>query len=114
MRGILATLVHRRIFGIRLMELIAGGMFAVTASGVYTIKAAASREAAAIAEKNREIAGEIRRQTMLRANLAELERPARLAEELSVANLHLAPISAKQEAAPTDLTELARRAGVSR
>jgi hypothetical protein len=108
MRGLAAALVHRRICGIRLMELIAGLVLMVLAAAVYQTKASASHEAAAIADTNRKIALEVRRQGMLRARLANLERPARL-EALSSAFLGLAPVSAKREAAPTDLMELSRR-----
>lgn len=107
-----SRLFARRLRGFRLVDLLALGCLLVLATGVYLAKAGAGREAASIADVDKQIAAEKRRVRLLRAELARLEQPARL-ERLS-AYLGLAPAPAAREAQVAALPDLARRTETAR
>lgn len=109
MMKLIATLFARRVRGFRLVEVVAFGCLAAVVLAVYLTKAAAGRESATITSTNHDIAEERARVRVLRAELAHLEQPERL-ERLSTEYLALAPVSAKHEAEPEALTEIARGA----
>lgn len=109
----LATLYARRFRGVRVVDLIAGGLLAVTAVGVMVFKAEANREATEIARLEKEIAQERESLRLLRAETAHLEQPSRV-ERLSRAHLGLEPVRAKHEAEPDALIEIARGSGAAR
>jgi hypothetical protein len=73
---------------------------------VYLTKAAANEERAAITKAERQIAQERRTLRLLKAEAAHLERPERI-ERLSETHLGLAPVSARREAQPENLPEIA-------
>jgi hypothetical protein len=101
-------LFNRRIRGFRLIEILAAGCLAALVLSVYLTKAAAGREASAIAQTDRDIAEEQKRVRVLRAELAHLEQPARL-EALASQYLSFGPVAAGHETAPEGLAEIARQ-----
>jgi cell division protein FtsL len=107
--GVVKDLFERRVRGVRVVE--AGGFacLVVLVLGVYFSKAGAGAEGAQIADTTRQIAAEQQRVRLLRAELSRLEAPERL-ERLSTQYLGMAPASAKQEAAPDALANLAHPA----
>ena len=107
-----SRLFARRLRGFRLVDLLALGCLLILATGVYLAKAGAGREAASIAEVDKQIVAETRQVRLLRAELAHLEQPARL-ERLS-AYLGLQPAPASHEATAAALPDLAGRTEVAR
>ena len=105
--NVLARAFSARLRGFRLVDLAALGCLLVLATGVYLAKAGAGREAAAIADVDRQITAEKRRVRLLRAEVAHLEQPARL-ERLS-GYLGLQPALAAHEAQVRSLSDLAQR-----
>jgi cell division protein FtsL len=97
----------RRIRGFRLIDLIGVGLLVFLIVGVYLFKTMAGRERSEIASVERQIAGEKDRIRLLEAEVAHLEQPGRI-ERLSTQYLGLKPVSAKNEATPDRLMELAR------
>ena len=108
--SVFKRMFDRKVRGFRVVELMAAACLAVLVLSVYLTKAAAGREAAAIASANQDITDEQRRLRILKAELAHLEQPERL-EALSTRYLALAPVAAKHETVPDGLTEVARQAG---
>ncbi len=110
LNAVFDRLFNRRIRGFRPIEILAGACLAVLVLSVYLTKAAAGREAAAIAQTDHDIADEQRRLRVLKAELAHLEQPERL-EVLASQYLSLGPVPAKRETVPEGLSEVARQAG---
>ena len=106
----LKTMFDRKVRGFRVVEIMAAACLAVLVLSVYLTKAAAGREAAAIASANQDITDEQRRVRVLQAELAHLEQPERL-EYLSSRYLALAPVAARRETQPEGLSEVARQGG---
>lgn len=98
---------ERRVRGVRVIELWAGGLTLVLALGVYLAKTGAGDEGADIARTQVEIAQEQRQIRLLKAEVAYLEQPQRL-ERLSSAYLGLQPMSGKRETVEANLSEVAR------
>jgi hypothetical protein len=90
-----------------LLDLIAAGLLVLLVLGVYLAKTMAGRERAEIAGMDRRIVEERARIRLLQAEVAHLEEPARL-ERLSVAYLHMAPVSIQRALGPDGLAEVAR------
>jgi hypothetical protein len=109
---LISTLFNRRVRGFRVMEIIAGAFLVALVLSVYLTKAAAGREAAAIASVDRDIAEQERQVRLLKASLAQLEQPERL-ESLSTRYLSLAPVAPKRETAPAALAEVAHQAAAT-
>ncbi len=80
---------------------------------LYLTKTAAGSEGARLIEVNRKIAEEQRRVKLLKAELAYLEQPRRI-ERLAQNYLALQPLSAKHEAQPAALAEIARQSNTAR
>ena len=98
---------ERRVRGVRVVELWAGGLTLVLALGVYLAKTGAGDEGADIARTQVEINREQREIRLLKAEVAYLEQPQRL-ERLSSAFLGLQPMSGKRETVVENLQEVAR------
>ncbi len=96
-----------RVRGFNLAETLALGCLIILMLIVYLVKTRAGVETAQITDLNRQIADESREVRRLRDAVGRLESPSRL-ERLSQHYLALAPLSARQEAAPEDLAEIAR------
>ncbi|MBE7219775.1 MAG: cell division protein [Caulobacteraceae bacterium] len=103
------ALLNRRWRGVRVVNLAAVACLAVLVLGVYAFKAGAGRETARISDVDAQIADERRHVRLLRAELAHLEQPARLAR-LSGAYLGMAPSGGAHEAQVDSLSEVARAA----
>jgi hypothetical protein len=101
---------ERRVRGVRLIELWAGGLTLVLALGVYLAKTTAGDEGADIARAQAQIAKEQRQIRLLRAEVAFLEQPERL-QRLSSAYLGLEPMAGKRETPVENLQEIARIGG---
>ena len=108
--SVFKRMFDRKVRGFRVVELMAAACLAVLVLSVYLTKAAAGREAAAIASANQDITDEQRRLRILKAELAHLEQPERL-ENLSTRYLALAPVSARRETQADGLSEVARQGG---
>ncbi len=102
----IARLFDRRVRGFRVIEVVALACVVMLIFWVYLTKAQAGGERARIARIDAEIAAEERKLRLLTAEAAHLEQPARI-EELSEAYLGLEPVSAKREAQPDRLPEIA-------
>jgi hypothetical protein len=98
---------ERRVRGVRVIELWAGGLTLVLALGVYLAKTGAGDEGADIARTQVQINQEQREIRLLKAEVAYLEQPQRL-ERLSSAFLGLQPMSGKRETVVENLSEVAR------
>jgi hypothetical protein len=96
------SLITRRIWGFRILDLMAAGLLVALILSVYLAKTIAGSERSQITTVEREISLEHDRIRLLEAEVAHLERPDRL-EELSVSYLNLAPIEARRETTPEDL-----------
>jgi hypothetical protein len=103
-----AGFMGRSLRGVRLVEFGALLVMLVMALGVYLAKASAGRERADITQVEAQIGDEQKRLRLLQAEVAHLEEPQRLAN-LS-AQIGLAPTSARREAAPETLGEIAHQA----
>ena len=90
------SLLDRRVWGFRLVDLAALGLLIALVLTVYLAKTIAGKERAEIAMVERRIAGEHARIRLLQAEVAHLERPSRI-QQLSVGHLNMAPLVAKQE-----------------
>ena len=102
----IATLFKRRVRGFRLVDLLALAFLLVLAFTVYAFKTFAGRESADINDVQRQIVEEQKRVRLLRAEIAHLEDPTRLAR-LSTQYLGLKPVAAKREATLEALPEIA-------
>ena len=105
-----ATQALKRVFdwkvrGIRWIEIIGVVLVAAMIFSVYLAKAAAASEGARIASLERQITQNGQRVRLLRAEVARLERPARL-EALS-RGAGLAPVDVHRRATEASLPELA-------
>jgi hypothetical protein len=98
---------ERRVRGVRVIELWAGGLTLALALGVYLAKTNAGDEGADIARTQIQINREQRQIRLLKAEVAYLEQPQRL-ERLSSAYLGLQPMSGKRETVVENLQEVAR------
>ncbi len=107
-QGSLVQLFRIRIRGVSLVEAMAFVCLSVLVIGVYFYKANAGQESARIKDLDREIQQEDQQVRRLREQLTTLQQPARI-ERLSQQYLNLGPMGAQQEAAPEDLTDIARR-----
>lgn len=106
----IADLFRRKIRGVRLLDVAAAGLFAVTAIGVMVFKADANKDRTEITLLEKQIRQERETLRLLRAEAAHLEQPSRV-ERLSREHLGLAPVKAKHEAEPDSLVEIARAGG---
>jgi cell division protein FtsL len=106
------SLLDRRVRGFRLVDLIAAALLVALILGVYLAKTMAGRERAEIASVERQIDEEKARIRLLQAEVAHLEEPARL-EHLSVAYLHMAPVSIKRDVDVAGLADIARTAMIT-
>lgn len=105
----IASLFQHRVRGFRVIDVALGGVFAVTALSVMVFKADATRDRNEIARMEKAIAHERSTLRLLRAEAAHLEQPARV-ERLSRDHLGLQPVTARHEAGPDGLVEIARGA----
>jgi hypothetical protein len=103
----MTSVFNRRIRGFRLVDLVGVGLLVFLIVGVYLAKTMAGRERSEIATVERHITAEKVRIRLLEAEVAHLEQPGRI-ERLSTMYLGLKPVSAKNEATPDRLMELAR------
>jgi hypothetical protein len=103
------SLLHRKVRGFKLVDVVALALLAALVLGVYLAKTMAGRERAEIARVERTIAAERGRIRLLEAEVSHLEQPARIGQ-LSQAYLGLAPITAENEATPEALDEIAAEA----
>ena len=94
-----------KVRGIRWIEIIGVVLVAAMIFSVYLAKAAAASEGARIASLERQITQNGQRVRLLRAEVARLERPARL-EALS-RGAGLAPVDVHRRATEASLPELA-------
>ncbi len=106
----LRSFFERRVRGVRLIELWAGGLTLALALGVYLAKTTAGDEGADIARTQSHIVKEQRQIRLLRAEVAFLEQPERL-QRLSSAYLGLEPMAGKRETPVENLQEIARIGG---
>jgi cell division protein FtsL len=102
----IARVFKRRVRGFRLVDLMALALLLVLAFTVYGFKTFAGRESADINDVQRQITQEQKRVRLLRAEIAHLEDPTRLAR-LSTQYLGLKPVAAKREATLDALPEIA-------
>ena len=98
----------RKVRGVRVMNLVAGGCLLLVVLGVYGSKDGAGAEAAKIADTNRQIVAEDQRVRLLRAERAYLTQPERL-RRLSAQYLDMQPVKPAHELSP-DALALARPA----
>lgn len=103
-----AGFLGRSLRGVRLVEF--GGLLVllVMATGVYLAKAAAGRERADITQVQGQIEDEQKRLRLLRAEVAHLEEPGRLAR-LS-AQIGLGPTVVRRQGSADELDQIARDA----
>lgn len=99
------SLLNRKIWGIRWVEIFGGVMVAAMVASIYVAKAAAGRETARIAEIDRQIDESGERVRLLRAEVARLEQPGRL-EALS-RQVGLGPVGVAQRSDEKQLGVLA-------
>ncbi len=98
--------LFKRVRGFRVVDLGAMVVFLALALTVYAFKTSAGSERSNIADIEDKIHDEQRAVRLLRAEVAELESPARL-EPQARAYDGLAPISARQEVSPEALAQVA-------
>ena len=110
MSALVVRFFKTRIRGVSPAEVSALVLLIVMMLGVYMVKTRAGVEAARINDLNRQLADEERDVRILRDQVGRLEQPARI-ERLSQQYLGMQPVSARQEAGPQDLTEIARGGG---
>jgi cell division protein FtsL len=103
----IASVFERRVRGFRLVDLLALAFLLVLAFTVYGFKTFAGRESADINDVQHQIVTEQKRVRLLRAEIAHLEDPTRLAR-LSTQYLGLKPVPAQREATLEALPEIAR------
>lgn len=94
-----------KIRGIRWIDILAGLLLGAMIFSVYLAKAGAQSESARIAELEGEISANAERVRLLRAEVAQLETPARL-DALS-RGAGLGPVDARRQANQGRLNELA-------
>lgn len=105
MRG----LFRNRVWGFRWVEISGFVLLAVLALSVYLAKVGGGKDAQQIASVQRQIVQERQQIRLLQAEVAKSEQPARI-ERLSREYLQLAPATAKREAPPEGLIDVARGA----
>ncbi len=103
-----AGFLGRSLRGVRLVEFGALLVLLVMATGVYLAKAAAGRERADITQVQGQIEDEQKRLRLLRAEVAHLEEPGRLAR-LS-AQIGLGPTVVRRQGSADELDQIARDA----
>jgi len=103
-----AAFLGRSLRGFRLVEFGALMLLLTMVLGVYLAKAAAGRERGDITAVQTQIDDESRRLRLLQAEVAHLEEPRNLTR-LAV-QLGLGPTSAKRQASPEELDQIARAA----
>jgi len=96
-------LFTRRIWGFRLIDVMAFGLLIALILSVYLAKTIAGRERGEIARVEDEIVAEHERIRLLQAEVSHLERPDRIGQ-LSGAYLGLAPVRATREVSPEALS----------
>jgi hypothetical protein len=95
-------LLARKIRGFRVVDLAAMAIFLTLALTVYAFKTSAGAERTDISDIETQIHDESREVRLLQAEVARLESPDRL--ERLAAQAGQAPVSARQELAPEQLT----------
>jgi cell division protein FtsL len=103
----LSDVVTRRVRGFRVLDLAALALVLSLALLVYAFKTAAGSQRSDIADIENQIHDQDRDVRVLRAQVAQLESPARL-EKLAVAYAGQGPITARQEIAPDALPQVAQ------
>ncbi len=101
----MAGVFDRRFRGFRVVNLVAGSLLVAIVLAVYLGKTFAGRERSEIAAVEMQIRQEKIRIRLLQAEVAHLEQPRRL-QSLASRGLGMAPVTAKQEIALTDLASL--------
>ena len=97
---------NHRYRGFRVVNFAALGILLVLMLGVYWAKTRAAADSSDIASLERQIVAKQHEIRILRAQVAGLETPERIAK-LSSEQLGMAPIDAKHEALPEDVPRLA-------
>jgi len=105
----IARVFDHRVRGFRVIEVAALACLVLLVFWVYLSKARAGDERSRIAKVEAEISAEQRKVRLLTAEAAHLEQPGRIGA-LAEAYTGLAPVSAKREADPDALPEIARKA----
>jgi cell division protein FtsL len=100
-----AGVFDKRFRGFRVVNLVAGSLLVAIVLAVYLGKTFAGRERNEIAAVEMQIRQEKIRIRLLQAEVAHLEQPRRL-QSLASQGLGMAPVTAKQEIALTDLARL--------
>jgi hypothetical protein len=101
------SIFTQRIRGVRLINLWGLGLLLVLVLALYLVKTFAGSERADIASTESQIADEQRRITVLKAEVAFLERPDRI-QRLAESGLKAQPISGKHETSIAQLGAIAR------
>ena len=96
------NLFTRRVWGFRLLDVMALGLLIALILSVYLAKTIAGRERGEIAQVEDEIVAEHDRIRLLQAEVSHLERPDRI-EQLSGAYLGLGPVKSSREVSPEAL-----------
>jgi hypothetical protein len=102
----LSAVFSHKVRGFRVLDLTALAVFLVLALTVYAFKTFAGDQRADIVDVESQIRDESRHVRLLKAEIAQLESPARL-ERLSVRYADQAPITARQEVSPEALPQVA-------
>lgn len=95
-------LFTRRVWGFRLIDVVAFGLLIALILSVYLAKTIAGRERGEIARVESEIVTEHERIRLLQAEVSHLERPDRIGH-LSGAYLGLGPVRSSREVSPEAL-----------
>lgn len=95
-------LFERRIYNIRVVNIVAAGVLAVLALGLYMAKMQAAEDRDEIAGLRAQLLEHRRAITVLKAEIAHLEEPDRL-KYLAQTYLGLSPREARQEPGQTGL-----------
>ncbi|MDO1559744.1 cell division protein [Brevundimonas sp. 2R-24] len=98
-------LLHRRVAGVRTLELACGIVLIALVMWVYGVKAQAGRERAEIAAAEADIRALNAEIRLLRAETAHLEQPGRI-ERLAAVYLGMEPVPAAREASVEQLPAL--------
>jgi hypothetical protein len=108
----LSAVFTRRFRGVRVINLMGGGLLLVLVLGLYLVKTLAGTERADIATAEVQIADEQRRIRLLQAEVAYLEQPDRI-QRLAEQGLAVQPLSGKRETAIDSLPAVAARPAAS-
>jgi hypothetical protein len=100
-------ILTRRVRGFRVLDLAALALVLSLALLVYAFKTAAGSQRSDIADIESQIHDEARDVRVLRAQVAQLESPARL-EKLAGGYAGQAPVTARQEIIPDALSQVAQ------